>query len=271
MISIAKPPPHRTAPALALSIALHVCALGLLAAVVPLWHITVNGYGFRGVATLCAAPCGRVFAIRIEHRAHAAATEGIKRIAQTLLPSAVRERSVPAQRPVPAYRKAANAMRTAPEDAAAETAQLVTTGMAGTNPNASLATPVAQAAVSAARLQPNSISANPSNADTPPVTQSKSIQAQTGPANWGSHFDKPTLLDRALYDDVVAKLPKRATITIAVDDHGRATDVRIDAPGLDPAAIADLRARLLAATYAAVERDGITFEGTLTISSFLAH
>jgi hypothetical protein len=103
------------------------------------------------------------------------------------------------------------------------------------------------------------------------MTQSKSVQTQTGPANWGSHFDTPVLLDRTLYDDVVAQLSKRATITIAVDDRGRATNVRIDAPGLDPATIADLRARLLAARYASVERDGIAFEGTLTISSSPAH
>jgi hypothetical protein len=75
------------------------------------------------------------------------------------------------------------------------------------------------------------------------------------------------LLDRTLYDDVIAKLPKRGTITIAVDDRGRATEVSIDAPGLDPTVIADLRARLLAARYATVERDGIAFNGTLTISS----
>lgn len=269
MISVAKPPSYRTKPALALSIALHVCALGLVAALVPLWHVTVNGYGLRDVAALCASPCGRVFAIRIERHAQAAATEGIKRIAQTLLPSVVRDQSVAAQRPVPVYRRRTNAERTAPEHAAAAEAQLVTTGLEGTNPNISLATPAAQAA--AARLQPNSISANPSNAETPPVTQSRSVEAQTGPANWGSHFDTPVLLDRTLYNDVVATLPKRSTITITVDDRGRATDVRIDAPGLDTATIADLRARLLAAHYASVERDGIAFDGTLTISSSPAH
>jgi hypothetical protein len=269
MISVARPPSYRTKPALALSIALHVCVLGLVAALVPLWHVTVNGYGLRDVAALCASPCGRVFAIRIEHRAQAAATEGIKRIAQTLLPSVIHDRTVSAQRPVPVYRTASVAERTAPEHAAAAKAQLVTTGLEGTNPNVSLATPAAQAAA-AARLQPNSISANPSSAETPPVTQSKS-ETQTGPANWGSHFDTPVLLDRTLYDDLVAKLPKRATITIAVDDRGRATDVRIDAPGLDSATIADLRARLLGARYASVERDGIALDGTLTISSSPAH
>ncbi len=131
----------------------------------------------------------------------------------------------------------------------------------------SLAKPADAAAAAASRLQPNTISANPSSAQTPPVTQTRSVESQTGPANWGSHFDTPVLLDRTLYEDVIAKFPKRGTITIAVDDHGRATDVRIDAPGLDPATIADLRARLLAARYASVERDGIAFDGTLTISS----
>jgi len=269
MISVAKQPSYRT-PAFVLSIALHACVLGLVAALVPLWHVTVKGYGLRDMAAMCTSPCGRVFAIRIERRAQAAATEGIKRIAQTIMPSTVHQ-TVIAQRPIPAYRTAPRSHRTAPEHATAAKAQVMTTGLEGTNPNVSLTKPAAQAAVTASRLQPNTISANPSSAETPPVTQTKSLESQTGPANWGSHFDTPVLLDRALYSDVIAQLPKRGTITIAVDDQGRATEVRIDAPGLDPAIIADLRARLLAARYATVERDGIAFDGTLTISSSLAH
>jgi hypothetical protein len=269
MISVAKQPSYRT-PAFALSIALHVCVLGLVAALVPLWHVTVNGYGLRDVATICASPCGRVFAIRIERRARAAATEGIKRIAETIMPSMAHQTAI-AQRPIPAYRTVSTSHRIAPEHATAAKAQVVTTGLEGTNPNVSLARPAVQAAVTASRLQPNTISANPSSAETPPVTQANSLESQTGPANWGSHFDTPVLLDRTLYDDAIAKLPKRGTIKIAVDDRGRATDVSIDAPGLDPAIIADLRARLLAARYATVERDGIAFNGTLTISSSLAH
>lgn len=265
MISVAKQPSYRT-PAFALSIALHVCVLGLVAALVPLWHVTVNGYGLRDVAAICTSPCGRVFAIRIERRARAAATEGIKRIEQTIMPTMARQ-TVIAQRPVPAYRTVSTSHRIAPEHATAAKAQLVSSGLEGTNPNVSLAKPAEAAAAAASRLQPNTISANPSSAQAPPLTQTRSVESLTGPANWGSHFDTPVLLDRTLYDDVIAQLPKRGMITIAVDDRGHATDVRIDAPGLDPAAIADLRARLLAARYATVERDGIAFDGTLTISS----
>jgi len=264
MISIAKQPSYRT-PAFALSIALHVCVLGLCAALIPLWHVAVNGDGLRDVATICASPCGRVFAIRIERRARAAATEGIKRIAQTIMP-AVTPHTVSAQRPIPAYHTSATSHRIAPEPAAASRAQLATTGLEGTNPNASVARPAVESGAAASRLQPNTLSANPSSAETPPVTQTKS-EAQTGPANWGSHFDTPLLLDRALYADVMATLPKGGAIMISVDDRGRATGVRIVAPGLDPAIVAELRARLLAAAYASVERDGIAFEGTLTISS----
>ena len=264
MISVAEQPSYRT-PALALSIGLHVCVLGLLAALVPLWHMTVKGYGFRDVAALCTAPCGRVFAIRIEHRAQAAATEGIKRIAQAIAPSIV-PRTLSAQHSVTAFRTSKAAHRIAPEQAPPEKAQLASTGFEGTNPQASVATPAVQTPAAASHLQPNAISANPSNAETP-VTQTKAVQAQSGPANWGSHFDTPTLLDRALLSEAIATLPRNATITILVDDLGRATAVRIDAPGLDPAIVADLRARLLAARYASVERDGIAFDGTLTISS----
>jgi hypothetical protein len=264
MISVAKQPSYRT-PAFALSIALHICVLALCAALIPLWHVTVNGYGLPDVATLCVTPCSRVFAIRIERRARAAATEGIKRIAQTIMP-AVTPRTVSAQRPIPAYHTAVTSHRIAPEPAVASKAQLATTGLEGTNPNASVARPAVESGAAASRLQPNALSANPSSAETPPVTQTKS-DAQPGPANWGSHFDTPVLLDRTLYSDVTTALPKGGAITIAVDDRGHATNVRIVAPGLDPAIVADLRARLLAASYASVERNGIAFEGTLTISS----
>ncbi|HEY1728645.1 MAG TPA: hypothetical protein VGG22_09750 [Candidatus Baltobacteraceae bacterium] len=265
MISAAKQPSYRT-PAFALSIALHLCVLGLVAALIPLWHITVNGYGLRDVAAICASPCGRVFAIRIERRARAAATEGIKRITETIMPK-VASQTVIAQRPIRSYRATSTSHHLAPEHAAAVKAQLSTSGLEGTNPNVSIAMPATQTDVAASRLQPNTISANPSSADKPPVSQTRSVESQTGPANWGSHFDKPVLLDRTLNDDVLAKLPKGGKISIAVDDSGHATAVRIDAPGLDPAIIADLRARLLAARYATVERDGIAFEGTLIISS----
>ena len=268
MISVAKQPSYRT-PAFALSIALHLGVLGLVAALIPLWHVAVEGYGLRDVAAICDSPCGRVFAIRIERRARAAATEGLRRLTQTIMPKAATH-TVAAQRPVPHYRTAATAHRVAPEHAAAARAQLASAGVEGTNPNVSVAMPTAAAAAAASRLQPNTISANPSSAQSPPVTQTKSVESQTGPANWGSHFDTPVLLDRTLNGDVIAKLPKGGKVTIAVDDTGHATDVRIDAPGLDPAIIADLRARLLAARYATVERDGIAFEGTLTISSSLA-
>jgi len=268
MISAAKQPSYRT-PAFVLSIALHLCALGLVAALIPLWHITVNGYGLRDVARICASPCGRVFAIRIERRARAAATEGIKRIAQTIVP-AVTPHTLIAQRPIIAYHTAAISHRVAPAPAVASKAHLATTGLQGTNPNVSVAAPAVESGAAASRLQPNTVSENPSSAEAPPVAQTKSVEAQTGPANWGSHFDTPVLLDRALYDDVTTTLPKGGTITIAVDDRGRATDVRIVAPGLDPAVVADLRGRLLAARYASVERDGIAFEGTLIISSFRA-
>jgi hypothetical protein len=269
VISAAEPTSYQKR-AFALSLALHACVLGLLVALLPLWQATVSGYGLHDLASVCAAPCGRVFAIRIERRARAAATAGIRRVAQALLPATPIEHSIAAQHPISrhVYRESPAAHKTAPEGMQAATAALASTGNAGSNPNPTVATPAAAVIASASRLQPNALSANPSSGVQPAQPHS---DAQMGPANWGSHFDTPTLLDRALYGDVVAQLPKGGRVTIVVDDQGHATDVRIDAPGLDPTVVAQLRARLLAARYASVERDGVAFDGTLTISSSLMH
>lgn len=269
MITAAKPSSLQTR-AFALSLALHACALALLAALIPIWHANLADYGLRDEASACAVPCGRVFAIRIERRARAAATAGIRRIAQTLLPVMHPQvQSILAERPVwepHVYRDAIKARTTSRRQPPAATAKLAVRGAAGSNLHVSVAKPPPQAVAAASRLQPNTLSANPSSgALTPP--QTAAAQTGLGPANWGSHFDTPTLRDRSLYDDIVAKLPTHGSVTVVVDDQGHATDVRIDAPGLDPAIIADWRKRLLVALYAPVERDGVAFDGTLTISS----
>jgi len=145
-------------------------------------------------------------------------------------------------------------------------AQLAWTGDAGKNPNVSIATPATVEPV-ASRLQPNTVSSSPGEGvETPPPVQ-HTTRTVLGPANWGSSFDTPTLRDRSLYEELIAKLPKRSSVIITVDDQGRATNVQINAPGLDAAMLDDLRARLLAARYAPVERDGIAFDGTLRISA----
>jgi len=263
MITVAEPP-SLARRAYALSLALHLCALALIAALVPLWH--ASGYGLRDEAAACSAPCGRVFAISIERHARAAATMGFRRIAETLIPPVTNVRSAVAQ-PVVQF----HAYRVSPKatawhhDTSTSTAQLASAGDGGTNRNLSTVTAPPAEVASASRLQPNAVSANPSRGSETLNDPRKSDML--GPANWGSHFDVPTLRDRSLYDEIVAMLPKRGSITIVVDDQGRATAVRIDAPGLDPAVIDDLRKRLMSAEYAPVERDGISYDGTLIIRS----
>ncbi|MBV8600291.1 MAG: hypothetical protein JO359_01880, partial [Candidatus Eremiobacteraeota bacterium] len=116
------------------------------------------------------------------------------------------------------------------------------------------------------RVQPNTAGANPS-VGVETANDAKSTRGILGPGNWGSHSDSPTLLDRGLYDEVVALLGKRGTVVVSVDDQGRATEVRITATGIDPALLDDVRKRLLAARYAPVERDGIAFDGRLRIAA----
>ncbi|MGH7329083.1 MAG: hypothetical protein ACREJX_12100 [Polyangiaceae bacterium] len=156
----------------------------------------------------------------------------------------------------------------APREGTTAKAQLAWTGDAGTNPNVSVAAPATNVDPAASRLQPNTISTNPGDGvETPPPVQTHTTSTVLGPANWGSSFDVPTLRDRALYEELIAKLPKGGIVTITVDDQGRATNVVVDAAGLDAATLDDLRSRLLAARYAPVERDGIAFDGTLRIKA----
>jgi hypothetical protein len=268
MITAVEPSSFRTR-ALGISLVLHFCGLALVAMLLPLWH-TSEGYGLLDEARQCATPCGRVFAIRIEHRARAAATSGLRRIASALLPMAhPKPESVAAQHKVTisvVHHPHALARATAPREGKAAKAQLSWTGDAGKNPNVSVGAPPTDVQPVASRLQPNTISTNPGEGvETPPPAQTHTTQVSLGPANWGSSFDVPALRDEALYDELIAKLPKSGSVTITVDDQGRAKSVVIDAPGLDAATIDDLRRRLLAALYAPVERDGIAFDGTLRI------
>ena len=269
MITAVEPPSQQTR-AFALSLALHAGLLALLAAFIPMLHANLADYGLRDDANVCVSPCGRVFAIRIERRARVAATAGIRRIAETLMPSLHHHaQSKAAEHPVLAprtYHDSRMARESAPRALPPVDAELAVTGAAGTNSNISAVTPQPGAVAAASRLQPNTVSANPASGTQTPPSQTVQ-QVALGAANWGSHFDTPTLRDRTLYDDIVAKLPQRGKVTVVVDDQGHATDVRIDAPGLDPAIVADWRKRLLAALYAPVERDGVAFDGTLTISS----
>lgn len=270
MITAVEPSSFRTR-ALGISLLLHCCGLALVAMLLPLWHTTA-GYGLLDEASQCTAPCGRVFAIRIEHRARAAATSGLRRIASALLPMAhPKPQSIAAQHKVIApVKRHPHAVETvsAPREGAAAKAQLSWTGDAGKNPNVSFGAPATNVAPVASRLQPNTISTNPGEGtETPPPVQTHTTRTVLGPANWGSSFDVPALRDLALYEELIAKLPKGGSVTITVDDQGRATNVVIDAPGLDSATLDDLRRRLLAALYAPVERDGVAFDGTLKIQS----
>jgi hypothetical protein len=267
MITAAEPPSPR-ARAFGLSIAFHSCVLAILAAYVPIWHAELATHGFREDPAACRAACGAVFTIRIERRARTASTTGIRRAAETLLPAnEPKARSVPAHPPQALSAERALVGRSrAPQYETTRAAAVASGGSGGRDENVSLATPPANLTPVASRLQPREVSANPSGGvQSPPPQPQHTVSEMLGPANWGSGFDAPTLRDRVLYEELVATLPEHASVTIAVDDRGRARSVEIEAPGLDAATIEELRRRLLVASYAPVERDGIAFDGTLRI------
>jgi hypothetical protein len=270
MITVAAEPPPFEKRALAISAALHCCGLAVLVALVPVTQASVGGHGMRDLAARCSNPCAEVFALRIEHRARAAIVSGARRVA-ALLPARRPEEHVAPKRTnmttITFHHRAARVVpvQNAPERPVETGALASASGDRGTNANVTLATQASEDPV-ASKMQPNTIGANPSNG-IETASDASPNRGMLGPANWGSHADIPTLRDRALQEEILTKIGRRGVVTISVDDQGRATEVKINVPGLDAAAIEDLRKRLLAARYIPVERDGIAFDGTLKIAA----
>lgn len=282
MITAAQPPPFEKR-AIALSVGVHGCALALVLALIPPNQATVGGRGMFDAALRCKLPCAQVFALRIEHRARATVMSGAQTV--TALVPLPHQRSQRVLTHVPVTHHAyfaktvggaAAAHRTPLEAARANqgpTAAVApdpgmraagNAGEGGAGTNLSLATTVATEEPLASRVQPNVNAANPSTGvETASDAQAK--RASYGPGNWGSKIPAPILRDRALLEEVLARIGSRGTVTIAVDDEGRATEVKFKAPGVDAAILEDLRKRLLAARYIPLERDGIAFEGTLQL------
>ncbi|MBV8600498.1 MAG: hypothetical protein JO359_02915, partial [Candidatus Eremiobacteraeota bacterium] len=261
MITALEPQPFEKR-AFLISLALHCCGLALLAALVPLAQGTVGGRGMHDAAFRCAPPCAEVFALRIEHRPRAAPSRAAQAV--SALPAPDRTEPRVAEKPVARRPQRTMAFVAAPHAASAGIARIRRTiaapalvadaraisgsGQAGTTENVTVATQATLEPV-ASRVQPNTAGANPS-VGVETASDASSTRGNLGPGNWGSHSDSPTLLDRALYDEVVATIGRRGTVVISVDDQGRATDVRFAAAGIDPALLDALRKRLLAARYA---------------------
>jgi hypothetical protein len=237
MITAAEPPSY-PARAFAGSLALHGGLLAIVAALVPAWNVVSQGNLLRESAP-CFHPCS-IVTVRLAPRTAAAAFS--EPHASSRLP-APPSRSGKTVSPPPATEIIVESG--APHGIAHPTA------LAFNPPSKIVAVPFV---------------APPMTVALEHVDLSRRAVPPPGNWGWGSRFDSPMLRDRALYDELIEKLPKGASVTITVDDRGRATDVHILAPALDDATIADLRAKLLAARYAPVERDGIAFSGSLRIN-----
>ncbi len=235
MITAAEPPSH-SVRAFAGSLALHACVLALLAALVPAWNALSDGNLLRESAT-CIRPCS-ILMVRVAPRTAAAAY---------LEPRA-------------SHARFARPSRTGSNARAAAQEVTVRAGSAG-----GFARPTALAINPPSKIVAIPFVAPPASVAIEDVALTQRASLVQGHWGWGSRFDTPTLRDRVLYAELLEKLPKGSIVTIVVDDRGRATGVRIVAPGLDGATIADFRARLLAARYAPVERDGVAFSGSLLI------
>ena len=236
-ITTAEPPSH-PARGFAGSVALHGGLLALAAALVPAWNVISQGNLLRESAP-CANPCS-IITVRLAPRTAAAAySEPRESSRQPAQPSRSGKSLSPAS----------------------ETAIVVVRGAP-----AGFAHPTALAINPPSKIVAVPYVAPPTTVAIEHVDLSRRAVPPPGNWGWGSRFDSPTLRDRTLYAELIERLPKGSSITVAVDDRGHATEVRIVAPGLDDATIADLREKLLAARYAPVERDGIAFSGSLRIN-----
>ncbi|MBV8152687.1 MAG: hypothetical protein JO101_06815 [Candidatus Eremiobacteraeota bacterium] len=273
MITLDVSPPEYSRRAFALSIALHAFGFCALVLLLPAYHSTLGGRGIFDTAPSCEGVCSRVFALTIEYRARPAPLRDRHERAPLLAATPHRRPLKMHARPVAVNVARASASRSllrhvpvaanSAPFSSIEPAPVAASGDRGANANVAVVAPATDTPV-ASQVQPNTIAANPGTG----VEMANDAQPRPlgiGPDPFGSHHERPVLRDRALLDQVLARIGRRGVVRIAVDDQGHALVVDINAPGLDPAAIDELRKRLLVARYLPPERDGITFDGTLEI------
>jgi hypothetical protein len=97
----------------------------------------------------------------------------------------------------------------------------------------------------------------------PPATSGRDYGIPAG--GWGQNFDKPLVADDSALSDLHARFHGSATVTVLVDDSGRATKVIV--PDAIPGDARDQIERLLLTLrYVPAECNGLHCSGTLQIN-----
>ncbi len=98
-----------------------------------------------------------------------------------------------------------------------------------------------------------------------PTVQTVAARGYDGPVGgWGQNFEKPIVADEASLNDLRARFHSSLSVSIAVDENGKAT--RISIPGSVPSdERSELEHRLSGIRYVPAECNGLRCAGTLQI------
>jgi len=244
----AEPTPRRDRSAIAASIALHLCALLLLAAIVPRASVSVDDPDERTLLTTI---------LHVERRPPPRLASAPHR---AVAPSA----PVPIA-PLPVIHAAVTVEHAARKlvVAAEHRAALVTAPATVHRPLPSAVQPVVRVAVAqptaAPVAQPAAATAAPTASPAPSPAAPRS---EEGIGNFGETY--PAALEPSLRGALLAGVAG-FDVRVTVDENGRATSVEFVRAPADPAQRDELRARLLAARFIPAACNGLRCAGTLEL------
>jgi protein TonB len=253
-------PPARLRTAIALSIAVHICVLLLLVAVLGDRFVALTSEPDSGAATYITS---------IIHRVHPVAPVN-RPPALVRRPVAVRPAPARLAPPVPQPLAAVVAAQGVQHATPVRHARPAERGTLRPRPSLALVpATAAPTTMPAPRPSPSPPSPTPPPAAPParPATPAPTPVAAVA-ANFGGLFSQnypPALAAAADLAQIRALLDRSARILVDVDETGRATDVHFLAPVSDPEIEGQIRAKLLALHYVPADCNGLHCDGTLEI------
>lgn len=250
--------PTRSRRAIALSIAVHAAALGLVA-------LSLAGHGrFEGGTSETRM---QIATITIEHRPAQARPPAANR---TRTPMAIPKQPSPPHREQALHREAPRFVHDVVRRGASETRDVVRVAVRG-----DLHTPAADAAPTALPDEAAApipaqdagvASAAPSPTPEPTPSPLAVVARGSGGIPGGFGQNQPaTFYQQASAGALRSRLAARDVVRIRVDESGRATDVQFVRFNGDESARSDLREALLGLRYLPAECDGMRCEGSIEL------
>jgi len=243
----AEPTPRRDRSAIAASIALHLCALVLLAAIVPRASVSVDDPDERTLLTTI---------LHIERRPPPRRPSPVHRTAAQSAPVPVAR--LPVIHAAVTVEHATRKLVVAAEHRAA----FVPAPATVRRPPPSVVRPVARVAVAQPSAAPVVQAAATTAPAASPAPSPVAARSEEGIGNFGETY--PAALEPSLRGALLAGVAG-FDVRITVDENGRATSVEFVRPPADPAQRDELRARLLAARFIPAACNGLRCAGTLEL------